>query len=114
MSSAVILIGSRLVMSSMGGSLEVFSPLYRFHCRAAPRPGERSVKSAAPAGTLLRRRRHVADVFRHFVALLHRRALGDRNVPALDVRILIEVDGLPFEPRHPRPDGDVGNRILVG
>ena len=36
------------------------------------------------------------------------------RVPALDVRIAVEIDGLPFVARHPRPDRDVGDRIGVG
>src|SRR6516165_4287586 len=54
-----------------------------------------------------------SNVLRHSVALLHGRSLRDCHVPALDRRILVEVDGLPFETRHPRPDGDVGNGIVA-
>src|ERR1700746_3014056 len=109
MSSAVILIGSRLVMSSMGGSLGSFADYTAFPrrgaaCTPSPRllgegrdegalpPGsewwERPLtRIASPSGMRARnlRQRHVADVLRHLVALLHRRTLGDRNVPALDV-----------------------------
>src|ERR1700704_3885661 len=53
--------------------------------------------------------RNLADVLRHLVALLNRRPLGDGRVPALHVGILVEIDGLPFVARHPRPDGDVGD-----
>src|SRR6187549_3462634 len=45
----------------------------------------------------------VADVLRYLIAPLHRRAAGDRHIPALYVRISVEVDGLPFEPGNPRP-----------
>src|SRR3977135_291551 len=58
--------------------------------------------------------RDFADVLRHLVALLNRWPLGDGRVPALHVGILIEIDGLPFEARHPRPGGDIGDRIIVG
>src|SRR5262245_48044817 len=60
------------------------------------------------------RHRNFADVLRHLVAPLRRRALGDRHVPALHVGILVHVDRLPFESRDPRPDRDVGDRIGVG
>src|ERR1700680_4703460 len=58
--------------------------------------------------------RNLAHVLRHLVALLNRRALGDGGVPAFHVRILVEIDGLPFVARDPRPDRDIGNRITVG
>ena len=47
------------------------------------------------------------------VALLHGRAVGDRDVPALDVGILVEVDGLPLVARDPRPGRDVGDRVVA-
>src|SRR5262245_66357899 len=49
----------------------------------------------------------LADVLRDLVALLGRRPLGDRQIPAFDVGVLVHVDGLPLEPRDPRPDRDV-------
>src|SRR6266508_6362364 len=61
-----------------------------------------------------RRDRHLAHVLRHLVALLHGRAFGDGRVPPLHVGILVEIDGLPFVARDPRPDRDVGDRILIG
>src|SRR3954451_13690696 len=57
--------------------------------------------------------RNFADVLGHLVALLHGRALGDGRVPAFHVRILVEIDGLPFVARHPRPDRDVGDGVAV-
>src|SRR6476659_4758553 len=57
---------------------------------------------------------NLADVLRHLVALLDRRALGDGGVPALHVRKRVEIDRLPFIARDPRPDGDVGDGIAVG
>src|SRR6185312_2506389 len=60
------------------------------------------------------RHRDRAHVLRHLVAALHRGTRGDGLVPALHVRILLEVDGLPLEARDPRPDGNVGDRIIVG
>src|SRR6266852_8665249 len=50
----------------------------------------------------------------HVIALSHGRAIGDRYVPAFDVGELVEIDGLPFEARNPRPDRNVGHRIVVG
>src|SRR5215813_11265201 len=58
--------------------------------------------------------RDLADILRHFVALLHRRPLGNGRVPPLDVGILAQVDRLPFIARHPRPNGDIGDGIVVG
>src|SRR3954471_15922793 len=39
----------------------------------------------------------VAGMLRHVVALPDGRSLGDRFVPALHVRVLIEIDALPRE-----------------
>src|SRR6185437_6120800 len=61
-----------------------------------------------------RRHRDRAHVLGHLVALLHSRPRSDGLVPALDVGILLHVDGLPLEARDPRPDRDVGNRVIVG
>ena len=47
------------------------------------------------------------------IAPLHRRPTGDRQIPALDVGIVVEVDGLPLEPGDPRPCGDIGHRVVV-
>src|SRR5262249_31352841 len=58
--------------------------------------------------------RNLADVLRHFVALLNRRPLRNRRVPARHVGILLEIDGLPLVARDPGPDGDVGDGITVG
>src|SRR5260370_35710003 len=52
--------------------------------------------------------RHFAYVLGHLVALLHRRAFGDGRVPALDVGILFEFDGLPFAALDQRSDHDIG------
>src|SRR4026208_2501210 len=61
-----------------------------------------------------RRHRHRPHIFRDPVALLHSRASRDGLIPALDVGVLLHVDGLPFEARDPGPDSDVGDRILIG
>src|SRR5262245_40648263 len=58
------------------------------------------------------RDRYLADVLRHLVALLRRRLLGDGQIPALDVWILVQVDGLPLVAGDPRPDRDVGDGIV--
>src|SRR5262245_65670814 len=60
------------------------------------------------------RYRNLADVLRHFVALLNRRPLGNGRVPPPHVGILLEIDGLPFVARDPRPAGDIGDGIGVG
>src|SRR5439155_10794682 len=62
----------------------------------------------------LRRDRNVADVLWHFIALLHRRSVGNRRVPPLDVGVLVEIDGLPFVARYPRPDSNIGNGVTIG
>src|SRR5947209_17973407 len=59
------------------------------------------------------RYRYLADVLGHLVAFLHSGAFGDRHIPAFDIGVLIEIDGLPFVARHPRPDRDIGNRVTV-
>src|SRR5580700_4319730 len=59
-------------------------------CGGASIPADRS------RGTASRRDRHLADVLRHLVTLLRCRALGDGDIPAFDVRILVEIDGLPL------------------
>src|SRR6202023_2014617 len=61
-----------------------------------------------------RRDRNLADILRHLVALLRCRALGDCDIPAFHVWILVEIDGLPFVARHPRPDRDIRDRIIIG
>src|SRR3981189_191607 len=95
---------------------------------ALPGCAEAATSANAPARTDARSRmswsaplcrsrsghRNLADVLRHLVALLDRRPLGDGGVPALHVRKRVEVDGLPFVARDPRPDRDVGNGIVVG
>ncbi len=58
--------------------------------------------------------RNFTHVLRHLVAALHRRPLGDGRVPALDVGILVHVDRLPLVARDPRPDRDVGDRVVTG
>src|SRR5262249_56942470 len=60
------------------------------------------------------RYRNLADVLRHFVALLNRRPLGNARVPPRHVGILLEIYGLPFVARDPWPDGDIGDGIIVG
>src|SRR6188508_1747014 len=78
--------------------------------RAPPPP-------AAPAsdvGPVPSRHRHRAGVFRDLVALLHRRPLRDRNIPALHIGELVEVDFVPFETGDPRPGRDVRDGIIAG
>src|SRR5579884_921471 len=58
--------------------------------------------------------RHGTHVLRHPVTFLHRRTRGNGFVPAFHVWILLQINGLPFEPRDPRPDGNVGDGIIVG
>src|SRR5262249_24182821 len=60
------------------------------------------------------RYRNLADVLRHFVALLNRRPFGTVRVPPRHVGILLEIDGLPFVARDPWPDGDIGDGVIVG
>src|SRR5262249_58465008 len=62
----------------------------------------------------LPRYRNLADVLRHFVALLNRRPFGNARVPPRHVGILLEIDGLPLVARDPRPDGDIRDGIIVG
>ena len=50
----------------------------------------------------------------HVEALLHRRARGDGGIPALDVRVVVQVDALPLEGIAPRPGRDVGDRVVAG
>src|SRR5580658_5384393 len=77
-------------------------------------PDERaSIDAIRSRSAASRRDRNLADVLRHLVALLRRRTLGDGRVPALDVGILAEIDGLPLVARHPRPNGDIRDRIVV-
>src|SRR6516225_3065603 len=57
---------------------------------------------------------NLADVLRHFVALLNRRPLGNGRVPPPHVGIFLEIDGLPLVARDPRPDGDIGDGVGVG
>src|ERR1043165_9527904 len=59
------------------------------------------------------RLRDLADVLGNLVAFLHGRPRGDREIPALHVRILVHVYRLPLETRNPRPDRDVGDRVVV-
>ena len=58
------------------------------------------------------RHRNFTDVLRHLIASLHGRAPGDSRVPALHVRIGVEIDSLPFVARDPWPDGDVGDGVV--
>src|SRR3954469_25419294 len=66
------------------------------------------------ASSLRLRHRYVSHILRHLVAPLHGRTVGNRHVPALDLGVFFEIDGLPFVTRDPGPDGDVGNRIVAG
>src|SRR5882757_3388451 len=52
-----------------------------------------------------------ADVLRYLIALLSRGLVGDRQVPAQHVRVLLQIDGLPLVARHPGPRRDVGDRV---
>src|SRR5215472_5026324 len=61
-----------------------------------------------------RRYWNLADVLGHFVALLNRRPFGNARVPPRHVGILLEIDGLPLVARDPRPDGNIGDGIIVG
>src|SRR3954454_24293634 len=56
---------------------------------------------------------NVAGLLRHVVALPDGWTLGHRFVPALHVRVLIEIDALPCEARDPGPDRDIGDRVVV-
>src|SRR5262245_21378170 len=58
--------------------------------------------------------RDFLHLFGYVIAALNRRTVGDGDVPALDVRICMEVDGLPLVAGDPRPDRHVGDRIVVG
>src|SRR5580700_9835448 len=60
------------------------------------------------------RHRNFANVLRHLIAPLHGGAPGDNRVPALHVRISVEIDSLPFVARDPWPDGDVGDGVVIG
>src|SRR5215467_8664659 len=73
--------------------------------RRSPHPGAQARVS---------RQGYLAHVLGDLVPLLDRRPVGDRRVPSLHVGILVHVDRLPFEARDPRPDGDVGDGVVVG
>src|SRR5919198_227747 len=60
------------------------------------------------------RHRDLGLLDRYVVALLHGRTRGDRPVPTEHVGVVLEVDGLPLESRHPRPNSDVRDRIWAG
>ena len=60
------------------------------------------------------RHRNFANILRHLIAPLHGGAPGDNRVPALHVRIGVEIDSLPFVARDPWPDGDVRDGVVVG
>jgi hypothetical protein len=53
----------------------------------------RHVCRCAPGGS---GHRDFLHFLRHMISALHRRPVGDGHIPALDVGILIEVDGLPL------------------
>src|SRR5262245_65810554 len=59
------------------------------------------------------RHRHRAHVLRHLVTLLNCRTRRDRLVPALHIRILLQIDRLPFETGGPWPDRDVCDGVLI-
>src|SRR6266536_5975736 len=60
-----------------------------------------------------RRYWNLTDILWHFVTFLPGGALGNGRVPPLHVRIFVEVDRLPFVARHPRPDCDIGDGVIV-
>src|SRR3954462_4717801 len=83
---------------------------------------------APPAGSVQQRDRRLTHTLRSDRALghgnvtsrlgnvvtpLNGRTPGDRLVPALHIRVLFEIDCLPFEARDPGPDRDVGDRVVV-
>src|SRR5947207_5644278 len=74
---------------------------------------QRSRETLAKKNAGLWGQRHFADVLGNLVAPLHRRSRGDRQVPALHIGVLVHVDRLPLEARDPRPDRNVGDRIVV-
>src|ERR1700723_4530491 len=79
------------------------------NAKLATTPDQRCITSCCTASgeRCVSRHRDFAGIFRDLIALLGRRPLGDGDVPALDVRVLVEIDRLPFVARYPRPDRDV-------
>src|SRR5580704_4038513 len=69
---------------------------------------------STPCSAANSRHRNFANILRHLIAPLHGGAPGDNRVPALHVRIGIEIDSLPFVARDPWPDGDVGDGVVIG
>src|SRR5262249_717889 len=98
------------------------------HARRAPSPCSRGESEQIGCAAITRHERHLrcdptrssgrywnlADALRPFAAPLTRRPLGNGRVPPPHVGILLEIDGLPFVARDPRPDGDIGDGIVVG
>src|SRR5215467_15706810 len=60
------------------------------------------------------RYRHRAHVLGYLVTLLNCRTRRDRFVPALHIRVPLQVDRLPFETGDPWPDRDVCDGVLIG